>query len=989
MQSQFQPVRAFVALVAFSLTLIVQASSGRLQAQESPATKAAELPTDGLVVRPPPPPLEKFETDIEPADGRPDGWYNDRGATIVSPGHDSDRGLKLENDKPGRPARISRAFGVDGRKYRGLRVAAWVRVRKIGNGEHQGEDPSILVDFLNSGLTTSSRAAVGPFNAVTIGEDEWLYVAKVLPVKPSARDAIMTVGLMGATGSLEIDSMELTLIPREVKPVENLIPNPDLDLGDMKPDHWLIEGSARRSSPGYESSSCLELGRGTGRALVGLGRKVDDLRRLKLSLIAKPQGVKSGGNGGVVAGVFFVDDRGATVLKDGPPFVLKFGGTSQWTQREVHVDVPADAVGAILQFDKIDNSGTLLIDKISLTDAENPANGQWRPGDVPLTEESDTWPAFGPIAAIEPGSVLDTTKWGLAAPTGHLSVKQGRLVDTRDVPARLWGVSLLPTAGYPDAAHAAGIADNLHRLGVNVVRFGDLDYAFGPGRSLIDDIFEDTGEIDPVSWARLDQFQAELAKRGIYYSIEMHSQRRFRVGDGVPEAGLLPSGGGAAAIFDPLLTQKIDDLSLKILKQERPVRGVTLALDAHLAWVTEMGEISLTELENGIFTPSERQIEVLKEAQKTFKANNTKKLHHQIESQRVSDWAKLMHREGLKAPIAGVGHWQRDQDWLETLGAPGLSVIEDRFYWPVQPWAQPGYRGSLFDATRSLVAIVNSKRTPEQAYVIGQWCAQVSGGWALPTEAADIIFGAYAAKILDVDALVRRGLAQKPQVWGASATGTAGDRDIFQLSESLSGMPQALAMMPHVASILRRDRGDDPVSLKTKAAAKTTARTRPVFGNAPLEGWEPTDGIVHFVTPHTAGLAGRLEFATSEQTTLGFAEFETNFTNGVVIASSATGKDLAATDRMLVTVMGRAIPSGFRYADQWQKDVAEFGEPPLRIEPVTAKFRWNGTGKIQVFQVDNNGHRGKEVEVLLDNNTQIFTLDGTNTGPHWEIVIKR
>ncbi|MFM1802978.1 MAG: hypothetical protein RJA81_2330, partial [Planctomycetota bacterium] len=679
-------------------------------------------------------------------------------------------------------------------------------------------------------------------------------------------------------------------------------------------------------------------------------------------------------------------ERGLAIQGAGSQLAFRLGGTGNWTTREAIVEVPPEAVGAILQFDKIDAGGTVLIDDVVVTDLENPTNTSWKPGDVPLTDDSDSWPLFHSITGIEPESVLDTAFWGLGQPKGPLSVKQGHLVDSQGNRARLWGVSLLPTSAFPEGAQAAAIAENLYRMGVNHVRFGDLDFAFGPGRSLIDDIFEDTSELDPVAWARMDTFQAELAKRGLYYSFEMHSQRRFRLGDDIPEAGTMPSGAGPAAIFDDRITARIDDLSKKILNADRPVSGMKLASDPHLAWVTQMGEISMLDLENGLFSPSERQRDVLKEKQKKFRASNVKRLHRTIETDRVSAFARLMQSEGLKSPVAGVGHWQRADDWLDTLAAPGLNVIEDRFYWPVQPWAQPDFRGSLFDSSRSVAALIQSKRKPDLAYVIGQWCSQVNGGWALPTEAADILFGAYVARSLDVDALVRRGLALNPQNWGASATGTAGDRDIFTLSESLTGMPQALAMMPHVASLLRRGRPKLPESQTT---AKGSSRNRPVFGLPEVAGWQVADGLVQIQTDHTVGLAGRLEYATASQTSLGPIQVDTDMPVGVVVASSASGEPLSSTKRILITVMGRAIPTGLRYADHWQKEVAEFGEPSLRIEPVKAAITWKRNGKIRVFAVDNNGKRGEEVEVTTTAENQSFELDTLSSGPHWELILSQ
>ncbi|MFM7319473.1 MAG: hypothetical protein ACKO5E_21205 [bacterium] len=967
-----------------TLIFIASAFAHNSQGQGIPSAGKADVPNDQLVVRPPPEPLDDFESDLNPEDGRPDGWYNDRGATLISPGYKSSRALKIENDKAGRPARISRAFGVDGRKFSALRVGAWVHVSNIGHGEHQGEEPSILIDFLSEKLLSTSRGVVGPFNKVTTGEDDWFYVSKTLPVKPQTRDAIMTVGLMGATGVFLIDRLELELIPREASPETNLLLNSGFEQGDLKPDHWVIEGSARRVMGGQKSFAALELGRGTGRALIGLGRMLEGINRLKISLIAKSQGLRSAGVGGVVGVLFFVDERGSTVLNRQAQVPFRFSGTGNWSDKEATIEVPAGAVGAILQFDKIDNAGSLLIDDISVKDADNAST--WLPRTVTLAEKADEWPDFQPITAIAEGSVLDTTTWGLSQPSGRISVKNGRLVDSTGKPARLWGVSLLPTAGFPEEERSTKIADNLSRLGVNFVRFGDLDLAYGPGRSLIDDIFENTGELDPVSWARMDRLQKELSGRGIYFSMEMHAHRLFRKGDGFNDASSLPPGGSSAAIFDPKITVLIDQLAQKILKEPRPASGATLAEDPHLAWVTEMGETSMLELENGLFEPTDRQRDILRDLQKKSKSGNTKKFHRELESQRATDFASLLKNSGLKSPIAGSGHWQREPDWLETLSAKNLTVIEDRYYWPFQPWAQPEFRSSLFDTTRSLPAVVAAKRKPDKAYVLAQWCSQVPGGWALPSEAPDLILGAWSARSLDLDVLVRRGLANYPEDWGSAATGTGGDRDIFPLAESLGGMPQALAMLPHVASIMRRDRTE---ATAKAAPPRPATKNRPVFGKSPIEGWDAVAGLLKVQTAHTVGLAGHVKDATSENRRFDSMELSLDAQQGVIIASSATSNPIATTERILITAIGKAVSTGMRYTDHWQKDIAELGYPPLRIEPVKGQLKWTGNGRIRVFSVDNNGKRGKELDISQTENGQVVELDTKLGGPHWEVTVSK
>ena len=70
-----------------------------------------------LIDRPGPPPVDDLELD-DNKDGVPDGWYNARDAKWMAEGgaRSGPHFVRFECTQPGRPARLSRAFGVDGRK---------------------------------------------------------------------------------------------------------------------------------------------------------------------------------------------------------------------------------------------------------------------------------------------------------------------------------------------------------------------------------------------------------------------------------------------------------------------------------------------------------------------------------------------------------------------------------------------------------------------------------------------------------------------------------------------------------------------------------------------------------------------------------------------------------------------------------------------------------------------------------------------------------
>jgi hypothetical protein len=941
---------------------------------------------DELVERKPPPAIEEFETDEEPADGLPDGWYNAREAKLVSPGLFGEKCLKLENDKPSRPARISRAFGVDGSKFSALKISCWVKVSEILPGEHEGETPGILVDFLNAELLTDSRGIIGPFDSASIGNGRWQFVSRVLPIKPTTLDCIMTLGLLGSTGSLEIDRMSFELIPRDMPSTVNLVPNGDLALGDSRPDEWSIDGNVRRTTTPEPFATSLEMGRGKSRALAGLGRQVQDLNQLSILARYRSQGLRA--SGGATISIYFVDDRGSTIVDRPSQALIRIGGSSNsLKESRASVNVPSGVVGAIVQIDKTDEAGVLTLDALEITAAPDAETGRWTPNAVQLTEDSDEWPEYASFGAIEPGSVLDTTTYGLVIPKPPLKIEKGTLTDANGKPIRLWGVSLLPTASFPEGDRAPVIADLLHRLGANVVRFGDLDLAYGPGISLIDDARDDTSGIDADSFRRMNRFQAELARRGIHYSVELHSNRRFREGDAIDGVRALPPGGGPAAIFDPELTTKIDAFAKKLLTETRTEKLPKLIDDPYLAWVTMSGEVTMIDAQPDNF--DDARTAMLKKLQAAGKSGSTKRFHRDLESARYKSWADSLRSFGLKTPLASLGHWKRDAEFADIFRGPSIDLIEDRYYWPYHPWSQPGYRSALFDPARSFQTVADSKRQPGQAYILGQWCNQSQNAWSLPTEAADVLFGAYSARALNFDGLLRRGLAVHPTSWGANATGTGGDRDIFALPEALNGMPQVLAMMPHAASILRRDRSESETAQPTakSSAGKTTRKS--AIPPREIKGWNPAAGYLRVDTPHTVALAGRIGNLPDEMAR--FGEFRLEFSDdfGVMALSSASPEPVANSKRLLLTILGRATPTGLKYKDHWQKEVADPGRPPIRVEPVAARFSFTGQGRILVRSVDNSGKAGAFVRPVSEGETTVFELDLKSGGPNWEIELSR
>ena len=200
------------------------------------------------IERPGPPAVDDLEHDAN-KDGIPDGWYNARDAIweakggVVGPHY-----VRFACTQRGRPARLSRAFGVDGRKTEAIILGLWVKLENIQYGERAGEEPSLMIDFLGDSLRHLSRGTFGPWTH-TVGS-RWTRVVKRIAVPPGTRDAIMSVGLMGAKGILDIDGLTIDLVPVGGAPTTNLVVNGDFELGDPAPAYWIVNNEAQRVFPG-------------------------------------------------------------------------------------------------------------------------------------------------------------------------------------------------------------------------------------------------------------------------------------------------------------------------------------------------------------------------------------------------------------------------------------------------------------------------------------------------------------------------------------------------------------------------------------------------------------------------------------------------------------------------------------------------------------------------------------------------------------------
>lgn len=912
-----------------------------------------------------PPAREDFEVDAD-KDGVPDGWYNIRDAGLAAGGHDDPTCLRFVSPKRGRPSRASRAFGVDGKTVEALWIGLWVKLADIRSGERAGEDCGLMIDFLGDGLAELARGNMGPWGP-DLGTG-WVHVSRRISVPEGTHDAIMTLGLLGAAGTLEVDGLTIQTVPRGGAPsTTDLVVNGGLERADPAPIGWTLENGARRVMGGDGSDAALELAASGSKALVPIGGDLDGVAGLKLSIRAKGASLRGAG---AQAQVYFLDADGQPLAgADAQARAYRWTGTFGWKTEAADISVPRSARRAVLQVDKHDPTGSIRLDNFSATSTAAP-DRPWTPDHV--ATDVAGWRPFAPSTEILADSPLDASSLvpRPAGKEGYVVARGGRLHFERGGRARFFGVVLLPPLAFAEETKADALAERLARSGVNLARFADLDMPLGPGKSLYEDSRDDTAALDPASLARFDHLVAALKSRGIYVALDLQSARRYRDLDRVAGGDKLPAGGGPAIGFDPSARDLVRSTAELLLSHVNPETKLALRDEPALAWLTIAGESSLFDLVDEPDLLPAASAEVLKGISRGSSFGAGRRLWLATESAQWTAMAADLRKLGLRVPLAGGSHWRREpSEFVTTLTAPGLDFIDDRLYWSPPTWGDAARRSMLRDTQGGIAAAASKKRRLDRPYVVGQWCGRTQGAWAFPFEGADLVLVAATAAAEDWDGLARRGIFQTPEAWGASAAGTGGLEDIFRIPESLNGNPPVFAMLPHAASIYAHGRDADKGSSRS---------VRPKG----LPGWDQRSGRLAVDTPHTQGVVGwpGARAANLQNLTI---RVESPFAS--VMASSLGTEPIASARRLLVTAIGRAEPSGLSYVDPGRHDVADPGHAPMLVEPTRASITWRRAGKLRAYALDNDGRRLAEVplEAVKDGAT-LKVVDGSAV--HHELI---
>lgn len=121
--------------------------------------------------------------------------------------------VTFSNATPGRNAMALQGMAIDGRAVSSIDVSAWVRGNRIRAGAREQELPMVLITFFDENRGEAGFTWLGPWS----GSFDWKQVQETLDVPPKAREAIIRIGLHGATGEVSFDDVTLTPVSSQNK----------------------------------------------------------------------------------------------------------------------------------------------------------------------------------------------------------------------------------------------------------------------------------------------------------------------------------------------------------------------------------------------------------------------------------------------------------------------------------------------------------------------------------------------------------------------------------------------------------------------------------------------------------------------------------------------------------------------------------------------------------------------------------------------------
>ncbi len=139
------------------------------------------------------------------------GWYYGRqvkqmrGTPQDGKAPQGDLYVRFQNETPGLNSHLLQGIAIDGREVTLLRLSGQVRTKDVQKGPDPESMPMIAISLYDELRRDLGTFRLGPFR----GTRGWRESSRLIRVPVTTREAILRVGLFGATGQADFDEIRL------------------------------------------------------------------------------------------------------------------------------------------------------------------------------------------------------------------------------------------------------------------------------------------------------------------------------------------------------------------------------------------------------------------------------------------------------------------------------------------------------------------------------------------------------------------------------------------------------------------------------------------------------------------------------------------------------------------------------------------------------------------------------------------------------------
>jgi protein-L-isoaspartate(D-aspartate) O-methyltransferase len=142
------------------------------------------------------------------------GWYYGRQVKWMGPSHENGSApqgkayVRFSNQTPGLNSHLLQGIAIDGRRVSMIRLSGQARTKDVRKGPDPESMPMIAISLYDEQRRDLGTYWLGPFR----GSRPWRSSSRLIRVPPAAREAILRVGLFGATGTADFDLISIKRI---------------------------------------------------------------------------------------------------------------------------------------------------------------------------------------------------------------------------------------------------------------------------------------------------------------------------------------------------------------------------------------------------------------------------------------------------------------------------------------------------------------------------------------------------------------------------------------------------------------------------------------------------------------------------------------------------------------------------------------------------------------------------------------------------------